>query len=37
VVSVINSYIYYYNYKRLHFAIGYITPAQKALFLKRVA
>ena len=37
VVNTINSYIYFYNYKRLHSAIGYITPAQKAVFLKDVA
>ncbi|NYT27540.1 MAG: hypothetical protein H0A76_06355 [Candidatus Thiodubiliella endoseptemdiera] len=31
------SYIYFYNYKRSHSAIGYITPVQKMAELKKVA
>ncbi len=37
VVSTIESYIYFYNYKRLHSVLGYITPAQKAALLKKAA
>ena len=33
----IESYIYFYNYKRIHSVIGYITPAQKMAELKKVA
>ncbi len=29
--------IYFYNYKRIHSVIGYITPAQKMAELKKVA
>jgi len=29
--------IYFYNYKRIHSAIGYMTPAQKMAELKKVA
>jgi hypothetical protein len=29
------SYIYFYNYKRIHSVIGYITPAQKMAELKK--
>jgi transposase InsO family protein len=36
-VSCIESYIYFYNYKRLHSSLGYITPAQKSAKLKKVA
>ncbi|SMM99953.1 Mobile element protein [uncultured Candidatus Thioglobus sp.] len=28
-VENVESYIYFYNYKRIHLAIGYLTPAQK--------
>jgi len=31
------SYIYFYNYKRIHLAIGYMTPAQKMAELEKVA
>ena len=27
VVQNVESYIYFYNYKRIHSAIGYLTPA----------
>ena len=37
VVSTIESYIYFYNYKRLHSVLGYITPTQKAALLKKAA
>jgi transposase InsO family protein len=30
----VESYIYFYNYKRIHSVIGYITPAQKMAELK---
>ncbi|WP_370460898.1 MULTISPECIES: hypothetical protein [sulfur-oxidizing symbionts] len=29
--------MYFYNYKRIHSVIGYITPAQKMAELKKVA
>ncbi|WP_369179021.1 hypothetical protein [Candidatus Thiodubiliella endoseptemdiera] len=29
--------MYFYNYKRSHSAIGYITPVQKMAELKKVA
>ncbi len=35
--GLIESYIYFYNYKRSHSAIGYITPVQKMAELKKVA
>lgn len=37
VMQNVESYIYFYNYKRIHSAIGYITPAQKMAELKKVA
>jgi transposase InsO family protein len=37
VVENVESYIYFYNYKRIHSVIGYITPAQKMAELKKVA
>lgn len=36
-VSETEKYIYFYNYKRRHSGIGYITPHQKACELKNVA
>ena len=36
-VNEIEKYIYFYNYKRRHSAIGYLTPHQKACDLKNVA
>lgn len=37
VVSLVESYIHFYNYKRLHSVIGYITPAEKMQILKKQA
>ena len=37
VVENVESYIYFYNYKRIYSVIGYITPAQKMAELKKVA
>jgi putative transposase len=37
VVENVESYIYFYNYKRIHLVIGYITPTQKMAELKKVA
>ncbi len=37
VVENVESYIYFYNYKRIHSAIGYKTPAEKMAELKKVA
>jgi putative transposase len=37
VVENVESYIYFYNYKRIHSANGYLTPAQKMAELKKVA
>jgi len=36
VVSEVNSYIYFYNYKRLNSAIDYMTPNQKFEELRKV-
>lgn len=35
--KVINTYIRFYNYKRLHSAIDYLTPSQKAHEIKKAA
>ena len=35
-VQNVESYIYFYNYKRIHSAIGYMTPAQKMDELEKV-
>lgn len=32
--TIINDYMYWYNYKRIHSAIGYKTPAEKELEIK---
>lgn len=37
VVRNVESYIYFYNDKRIHSAMGYLTPAQKMAELKKVA
>jgi len=37
VVRSVESYIYFYNYKRIHSAIGYKTPAEKMAELGKVA
>ena len=36
-ISSVESYIYFYNYRRLHSSLGYITPVQKTAELKKVA
>jgi len=36
-VDVVEKYIHFYNYKRLHSTIGYLTPAQKTMELKKAA
>ena len=35
VVQNVESYIYFYNYKRIHSAIRYLTPAEKMAELKK--
>jgi len=37
VIAEVESYIYFYNYKRLNSAIDYMTPNQKFMQLKNVA
>jgi transposase InsO family protein len=37
VVKSVESYIYFYNYKRIHSAIGYKTPVEKMAELMKVA
>ena len=37
VISEVQNYIYFYNYRRRHSSIGYLTPHQKALQFKKVA
>ena len=36
-ICEVQNYIYFYNYKRRHSAIGYLTPHLKALDFKKVA
>lgn len=36
-VNCIESYIYFYNYKRLHSSLAYTTPVQKSAELKKTA
>ncbi len=35
--QIINAYIRFYNYERLHSTIDYLTPSQKSLEIKYVA
>ena len=37
VVNEAESYIHFYNYKRRHSSIGYMTPHEKACESKKVA
>ncbi|CAC9450018.1 Mobile element protein [uncultured Gammaproteobacteria bacterium] len=36
-VENVESYLYFYNYKRIHLAIGHLTPVEKMAELKKVA
>jgi transposase InsO family protein len=33
----VESYLYFYNYKRIHLAIRHLTPVEKMAELKKVA
>ena len=37
VMQNVESYIYFYNYKRIHSSIGYMAPVQKMAELEKVA